>query len=644
LFVGIRSLLGIRAVLALRRNSEIVTDSHRSGLFAQLRQDACIDEPIELRIGGAAIPPMTWGVFKQTVLLPAVAADWTDDRLCLVLAHELAHVKRRDGLFQILIQAACSVYWFNPLIWYASHRVRIERERAADDAVLNLGADADDYAAHLLQIARGVVSGWTFATLYMAHPSQLESRLRSIIDSRTERRTLSRWAAVSLVGSTILLTILTGAIHLTAKPQPEVPTARIETPETPAQAVSDRFNTWLDEEVVYIISEQEKTAFSQLTSDEERDLFIEQFWQRRDPTPGTPENEFKQEHYDRLAYTNTRFSTLTGVPGWKTDRGCIYILYGKPDEIDDHPSGSQEWTYNYLEPLHRRRVQLQFIDSTHTGEYRLMIDAKEGEILRKPPVVRQQAVANAQRPFQNARRLSFEVASVKPVSDTILSTRPIRKGGRFEWRTDLWYMLGYAYQLQPDRLSGPIPGSGSIYAVEATFDPAASDDDVRLMLQTLLKDRFKMVTHTVTKEVDGYRLSVAASGLRLKEVQPDEKPAPFPDWLRDTSPTAIERAEGSVWTIGITRDVGAITGRRVSLAQLSGELERLLQVPVSDQTGVKGNFYFAFQYASPSASGDVAVPALSTALQENLGLRLTPQRGKIDMLVVDHIEKVPVAN
>src|SRR5712672_4413928 len=97
------------------------------------------------------------------------------------------------------------------------------------------------------------------------------------------------------------------------------------------------YKKWLQEEVPYIISDEERAAFLQLQTNEEREQFIEPFWQRRDPTPDTVENEFKEEHYRRLAYANERFAA--GKAGSKTDRGKMYIMYGPPDEIDAHPSG-----------------------------------------------------------------------------------------------------------------------------------------------------------------------------------------------------------------------------------------------------------------------------------------------------------------
>ncbi|HEX8183322.1 MAG TPA: GWxTD domain-containing protein, partial [Blastocatellia bacterium] len=97
------------------------------------------------------------------------------------------------------------------------------------------------------------------------------------------------------------------------------------------------YKKWMDEDVNYIITDEERKAFKALKTDEERDQFIEQFWLRRDPDPDTPENEYKDQYYERIQYANEHFTS--GIPGWKTDRGRIYVTFGKPDEIESHPSG-----------------------------------------------------------------------------------------------------------------------------------------------------------------------------------------------------------------------------------------------------------------------------------------------------------------
>jgi len=164
--------------------------------------------------------------------------------------------------------------------------------------------------------------------------------------------------------------------------------------------LSKAYKKWLDEDVIYIITDEERAAFKQLSNDEERDNFIEAFWQRRDPTPDTEENEYKEEHYQRIAYANEHFAA--GVPGWKTDRGRIYIMYGKPDEIESHPSGGtyerpmeegggetstfpfEQWRYRYLEGI-GQEVIIEFVDTCMCGEYHMTIDRSEKDALLYTP-------------------------------------------------------------------------------------------------------------------------------------------------------------------------------------------------------------------------------------------------------------------
>jgi len=166
------------------------------------------------------------------------------------------------------------------------------------------------------------------------------------------------------------------------------------------QELSKTYKKWLDEDVVYIISDEERKAFKQLSNDEERDQFIEAFWQRRDPTPDTEENEFKEEHYRRIEYANEHFPA--GIPGWKTDRGRIYIMYGPADEIDAHPSGGsyerpieegggetstfpfEDWRYRYIEGI-GQEVMIEFVDTCMCGDYHMTIDRGEKDALLHTP-------------------------------------------------------------------------------------------------------------------------------------------------------------------------------------------------------------------------------------------------------------------
>ena len=181
------------------------------------------------------------------------------------------------------------------------------------------------------------------------------------------------------------------------------------------------YKKWLNEDVVYIITDEEKTAFKRLATDEEREQFIEQFWLRRDPTPDTEENEFKEEHYRRIAYTNDHYAS--GIPGWKTDRGRIYIIYGPPDEIESHPSGGtyerpmeegggetstypfEQWRYRYLEGI-GTNIIIEFVDPTMSGEYHMTMDPSEKDALTYVPgagltLMEQMGLSTKTQRFQN---------------------------------------------------------------------------------------------------------------------------------------------------------------------------------------------------------------------------------------------------
>jgi len=160
------------------------------------------------------------------------------------------------------------------------------------------------------------------------------------------------------------------------------------------------YKKWLSEDVAYIITDEERQAFKHLSTDEEREQFIEQFWLRRDPTPDTQENEFKEEHYRRIAYANERFAS--GIPGWKADRGRIYITYGPADEVESHPSGGsyerpseegggttstypfEKWRYRYIEGI-GSDINIEFVDTTMSGEYRMTMDPSEKDALLYVP-------------------------------------------------------------------------------------------------------------------------------------------------------------------------------------------------------------------------------------------------------------------
>jgi GWxTD domain-containing protein len=202
--------------------------------------------------------------------------------------------------------------------------------------------------------------------------------------------------------------------------------------------LSKTYKKWLNEDVVWIITDEERAAFKQLSNDEERDNFIEAFWQRRDPTPDTEENEYKEEHYRRIAYANEHFAA--GIPGWKTDRGRIYIMYGPADEIDSHPSGGtyerpmeegggetstfpfEDWRYRYLEGI-GQEVIIEFVDTCMCGDYHMTLDRSEKDALKYTPnagltLYEQMGMSNKAARFTNG---GLEQLGAGPMSQDLQS-------------------------------------------------------------------------------------------------------------------------------------------------------------------------------------------------------------------------------
>src|SRR6202047_2295327 len=223
---------------------------------------------------------------------------------------------------------------------------------------------------------------------------------------------MGRWARVFLIGilaaglGCVRIAYAQGEAQSPQNPPPDQNSAkkaarqRAKSEKELKKELDSQYKKWLDEDVVYIISPEERSAFLHLATNEEREQFIEQFWQRRNPDPDSADNTFKEEHYRRIAYANEHFSS--GIPGWKADRGRIYIMWGPPDEIQSHPTGGsydrpsaegggetstypfEDWRYRYLEGI-GENVEIEFVDPTMSGEYKLTMDPSEKDALLMVP-------------------------------------------------------------------------------------------------------------------------------------------------------------------------------------------------------------------------------------------------------------------
>jgi len=241
------------------------------------------------------------------------------------------------------------------------------------------------------------------------------------------------------------------------------------------------YRQWLNEDVIYIISPDERNAFLQLATNEEREQFIEQFWLRRSSNPDLPDNDFKEEHYRRIAYANEHYAS--GIPGWKTDRGKMYIIWGPPDEIESHPTGGtydrpmdegggstttypwETWRWRYLEGI-GENIILEFVDPSGSGEFHMTMDPSEKDALLHVPgaglsLMEQMGLASKADRFTRSdgtnlpttmggtpssmdefNRLELFAKVQRPPDvkfkdlEAIVTARIVRDQLRFNWRTD----------------------------------------------------------------------------------------------------------------------------------------------------------------------------------------------------------------
>lgn len=213
-----------------------------------------------------------------------------------------------------------------------------------------------------------------------------------------KRATLRRIAQVLICA--LLASSFTGFAQDDKKNKDQEKRKKDQQRASQAEKMNSVYRKWMDEDVAYIITDEEKKIFKSLKTDDEREQFIEQFWLRRDPDPDTDVNEYREDYYQRIAYANENFAS--GIPGWKTDRGRIYIMFGKPDEKESHPSGGsynrpvwegggttstfpfEIWWYRYIEGV-GSDIEIEFVDPTGSGEYRIARNANEKDALLYVP-------------------------------------------------------------------------------------------------------------------------------------------------------------------------------------------------------------------------------------------------------------------
>jgi GWxTD domain-containing protein len=377
-------IAGWFAAQRLRRSGVCLAPESWQKRVHELSRRIRLSRPVVLLESTLAQTPLTLGMLRPVILVPlGLLAGLPAAQIEAVLLHELAHIRRHDYLVNLAQSVIEGLLFYHPAVWWVSHRIRAEREFCCDDLVVAATNDAGSYVRALsaLEHHRDLANQAALA----ATSGPLVLRVR---------RLLGRSAAPRAVSGSVLglLALATCAALVAWQPEPApvpepipVPAPAPKPEPVPApqaqQAPQDRpraeletpYRRWLDTEVLYVITPEERDAFLALITDDERQKFIEQFWQRRDPTPGSEQNEFREEHYRRIAWANDQFS-FGQTPGWRAIRGAFYIAFGPPDRIVSatDPEPTEQWEYKYIEGL-GSDVRASFILDIASGDYRLRI-------------------------------------------------------------------------------------------------------------------------------------------------------------------------------------------------------------------------------------------------------------------------------
>jgi TonB family protein len=398
--------LGIGLIIARRMMSAATQPPPRDLLhvFDRLARRIEVTRPIRLLQSALVQVPTVIGWLRPVVLIPlGCLSGLSPSQVEAILVHELSHIRRHDYLVSVLQSIVEALLFYHPAVWWVSRHIRREREHCCDDLAVQYAEDALTYARALsfLEEHRSALP----AIALGANGGILTMRIKRLLGSK-ESAAAPQLVALTLLGIVIAATgvcvttaaraqnnptrlqqsqynppVVTIATKDNRGSEPLVnnapasasrPHAADETPSAPA--VGPQYQAWLDQDVRWLISPQERATFLQLTSDADRDHFIEQFWQRRN-SPGSAADSYRAEHYRRIAYANQNF-TAAGVAGWETDRGRTYTVNGAPSTVDSHsssgPYGHPYQTWGYV------TTQLTFVDFCDCGNYQLVAQPSTG--------------------------------------------------------------------------------------------------------------------------------------------------------------------------------------------------------------------------------------------------------------------------
>jgi GWxTD domain-containing protein len=343
--------------------------------------------PVQLLITSLVDVPTVIGWLRPVILVPMECLTGLPaEHIAALLAHEMAHIRRHDYLASILQSAIEAVLFYHPAVWWISGQMRAEREACCDDLAIAACGDVLTYARALAELESHHMAR---RPALAANGGSLVNRIRRLIEpAQPAADNLPGAGAVWAMTLLWLAGVGVATVHgaQTPVPKPQLvdlnPIAKVQSPgplpllpknpllfdpflsaqlaQLPAPEASPSiYGKWLDEDVTYIITAEERAAFLSLTSDDDREQFVEQFWMRHD----------KVEHYRRIAYANEHFGD--SLPGWRTDCGHVYIVLGPPDEMDH-----ETWRYPFVDGI-GSDVRIVFTNPAGTGEYRISPDQRD---------------------------------------------------------------------------------------------------------------------------------------------------------------------------------------------------------------------------------------------------------------------------
>jgi GWxTD domain-containing protein len=382
-----RLQIGVLVTRRMRSYATQPAPADLRNLLDDLMQRLGIAQAVQLVQSAMVQVPTVIGWLRPVILLPVgCMAGISPLQVEAVIAHELAHIRRHDYLVNVLQSVLEALLFYHPAVWWVSKQVRNEREHCCDDLAVRVCGDSLAYAKALSFLEERRLTGPAMAL--GANGGVLAMRIRRLLGSK-EVPAISQTAAITLLAITLCAVGFT--IASVARAQAAAGQTQTKESDTNSSALKDAYRQWVDQDVRWIIMPEERAAFLGLTNDDERDEFIKQFWVRRNPTPDSPENKFREEHYRRIAYANVHFAA--GMAGWMSDRGRIYIVNGKPDSIDSHPAGGlgeakpfEVWHYNSIrengppvrtisglqeQVIVRKDVDMKFVDQCNCGNYQL---------------------------------------------------------------------------------------------------------------------------------------------------------------------------------------------------------------------------------------------------------------------------------